>query len=296
MSEINPDIKNIGVIGGTGMLGRPVVKALVSTGYNVILLVRDKLKAQQLFGDTVTYLQGNLINSDEIRELLNESDAIYINLSVPQGSAIDDFQPERDGLRKILKEAERLPRVKHIIYLSSLSQFYTEGDHWVLQLKRNSVQEVKACRTPYTIFYPTSFMESLPYKQLQGNFLIYAGNSSTKLWWIAAEDYAKQVVNSFSLDLTKKREYIIQGPQGLTMKEAVSIFAKNYRHKRLIKLKVPLWALKIAGRFNRQANYGYQIMDSIVNYPEKFEADNTWAELGKPEITVDKYASELSNN
>jgi uncharacterized protein YbjT (DUF2867 family) len=290
----NPEIKKIGVIGGTGMLGQPVVKALVSAGYNVVLLVRDKLKAQQVFSDTVTYIQGNLINSDDIRELIHQSDALYINLSVPQNSTIQDFQPERDGLKKIVVEAEKSYRIKHIAYLSSLSQFYTGRNHWVLQLKRDSVEQVKQGATPYTIFYPSVFMESLPFKQMIGRFLVYAGRSPVKLWWIAAEDYARQVAKSFSLDLTESREYVMQGPQGLTMKEAVSVFTKNYRHRKVWKLRVPLWAIKMAGRYNREANYGYQIMDSIINYPEKFDAEKTWKELGKPGISLKQYAEDLT--
>lgn len=128
---------------------------------------------------------------------------------------------------------------------------------------------------------------------MQGNKLLTAGNSPVKLWWIAAADYAKQVANAFALDPGQSREYFVQGPQGLTMDEAVNIFASTYPHKKLSVIKVPLWSIRLAGYFSPEANYGYQIMDSIIHYPEKFEAQKTWEELGKPEITLDKYAASL---
>jgi hypothetical protein len=44
------------------------------------------------------------------------------------------------------------------------------------------------------------------------------------------------------------------------------------------------------GAFNQKINYGAKIIDALNNYPEKFGAETTWAELGKPTVTLAEYA------
>jgi hypothetical protein len=55
---------------------------------------------------------------------------------------------------------------------------------------------------------------------------------------------------------------------------------------------MPMWVLKIAGKFMPKMNYLTHIMEALNNYPEKFEAKQTWTELGKPEMTLAQFAKE----
>jgi hypothetical protein len=36
-------------------------------------------------------------------------------------------------------------------------------------------------------------------------------------------------------------------------------------------------------------NYGYHILEALNNYPEKFEAEKTWQQLGSPKITLEEF-------
>jgi hypothetical protein len=57
-------------------------------------------------------------------------------------------------------------------------------------------------------------------------------------------------------------------------------------------LKVPLGMIKFMGLFAAKFNYAANIITALNNYPEKFGAEETWKELGKPETRLEKYASE----
>ena len=59
MSSID---KTILVIGGTGMLGKPVAQQLKADGFNVRLLVRNPEKARKLLGDGYEFIQGDVDN------------------------------------------------------------------------------------------------------------------------------------------------------------------------------------------------------------------------------------------
>ena len=58
-------------------------------------------------------------------------------------------------------------------------------------------------------------------------------------------------------------------------------------------MKAPLAPLKYLGFLNQRMNYTYHICEALNKYPEKFESENTWNELGKPSTTLADYAASL---
>ena len=47
--------------------------------------------------------------------------------------------------------------------------------------------------------------------------------------------------------------------------------------------------LKFMGLFSNKFIYGAKIVDALNNYPEKFESERTWEDLGKPETRFIDY-------
>ncbi|MDJ1485423.1 NAD(P)H-binding protein [Cytophagaceae bacterium YF14B1] len=283
----------IAIIGSTGMLGQPVTKAFIEQGFEVSLLVRNSRKARNIFGSAVRIIEGNIKNGDSIKELLHKGqDALYLNLSVTSQSRKKDFQPEREGLQTILAVAKR-SSVSHIGYLSSLVHFY-QGHNgfnwWVFEIKEKAVQSIKESGLSYSIFYPSTFMESFDkgaYRQ--GNRINLAGNSLFPMYLIAGKDYARQVVKAFTIN-NGSQDYIVQGLEGFTADEAARIVAANYLKGKLYILKLPMRVLRFLGKFSNTLNYGANIIEALNQYPEKFGAQKTWNLLGKPEITLAEYA------
>lgn len=290
-------IKKIAIIGATGMLGQPVTKEFIQAGFDVSLLVRNIEKAKKIFGPDVRLVKGDLNDVNSIREVLDGQDAVYLSLSVEQTSGKNDFQPERDGLDNLLAVAQS-SSLKRIGYLSSLVHLYEgiNGFHWwAFDLKQEAVTKIKNSGLAYSVFYPSTFMENFDRgAYVQGNKILLAGRSSHKMFFIAGSDYGRQVVKAFQQN-QGNHEYVIQGPDGYTADEAAKVYAENYTAKKLSILKVPLGLLYFFGKFSNKLNYGARIIDALNNYPEKFEAEKTWAELGKPETTFVDYIRKVKN-
>jgi hypothetical protein len=136
-------------------------------------------------------------------------------------------------------------------------------------------------------------MESLSGMYKQGKMLMLSGKSSYPMYFISAMDYGNQVARSFRILNNENKEYVIQGKESFTADDAVRIFKTNYRKEKLFISKAPLGMLKFFGNFNTKMNYGAHIIEALNNYPEKFEAEATWKELGEPEMTIKRYATEL---
>lgn len=280
------------VIGGTGMLGRPVVRELVGAGYTVRCLVRDVSKAAKLLPSNVELMQGDLHDAASIKRAAAHQDAAYLNLSVPQKAKETEWHAEGEGLKAalpVLREAG----IGRVGYLSSLVMNY-QGmngfDWWIFRIKHDAVKSVKESGIPWMIFYPSSFMENMSGNYRRGDSLALVGNSPQKMWWIAGSDYGKQVAKAFARPESANRDYNVQGPDGLSQREAAEIFAANYPLKKLKVTSVPEFVLKGAGIFDPVAAYATKILTALNRYPETFVSADTWSELGIPTVKIAEFA------
>jgi len=285
-------MKNIAFIGATGLLGMPVANALVAAGYNLTALVRNPSEERCRQLQNVRLIPGNMNNPVDLNKLLTGQDAVYLNLSVKQNEKEHEWHTEREGIHNLLAVA-REAGIRRVFYLSALLARY-EGINgfswWVFQLKHDAVKAVKGSGIPYTIFYPSTFMEALTSQYKQGNRMLLAGESRFPQYFIAAADYASQVVNAVRTSSAESREYVVQGPEPYTTDNAVTEFINHYSKAHLKTSRAPVALIKFLGTFSQKLDYGYHIIEALNNYPEKFEAENTWKDLGRPTITIREFA------
>jgi hypothetical protein len=111
------------------------------------------------------------------------------------------------------------------------------------------------------------------------------------MYYIAGEDFGKQVAKAFQLYTGKTQEYTIQGPEAYTADQAARIFIDNYTKEKLSISKAPLGLLKFFGKFSQQIGYGAHIVEALNNYPEKFVSERTWQELGVPQTRLKTFAT-----
>lgn len=282
--------KKITVIGATGLLGIPVTKALLKAGFEVTAMVRSPDKAQQIFPAGVHFIKGDLQKKADILAATQAADGVYISLNATFMDKESGFNPEREGLDNIL-EVLKSTSVKQVGFLSSFLARDYKGDWWVMKMKQAALSKIKNSGLPYTIFYAASFMENLESSMRNGKAINTIGKPSPKLsWWIAAEDFANQVVRAFSLESAINKEYSIQGPKGLTSVDAIKIYIANNHREHLKMANLPMGMAKLLSIFITPLKFAVPLIKTINNDREKFEANKTWEELGKPQITIETFA------
>ncbi len=286
-------------IGATGMLGKPVARELIKAGFYVTLLARDSNKMQQLFPDA-KIMQGDVFDKESLKKAFAGQDIVYLSLSVEQSSKEKNPQTEREGIVNVIAMAKETG-IKRISYLSSLVKNY-QGmngfNWWSFDIKHKAVDAIRSSGIPYSIFYPSTFMECIDQQMLRGNKLMLVNGSVAKMWFVAAEDYGKQVAKAFEIAGNNpqgpvvNQEYAIQGENGYDWNEVAAIFIQNYSTPAKT-MKAPLWILKYLGIFSQKMNYAARICEALNKYPEKFESETTWNDLGKPQITLAEYVKSL---
>lgn len=284
-------MKKIAVIGATGMIGIPVTKELIKCGFEIIALVRDVNKAKKIFPSGVEFVKGDLNDKSSLAEVLRNADGLYVNISTKDSDKKDDFNPETGGLDNLLA-ATKQSNLKHIVYLSSFLARNYKGNWWVMNAKKSSIGKVKNSGIPYTIFYPSNFMENFNGGMKQGKKIAIIGKPVHKAWWIAGEDFGRMVANAFKTDKALNNEYAVQGPEAFTLDEAAKIFVENFTKEKLTLSKAPMGMMKFLAIFIKPLRFVTKLMVVMLNNEEVFESKITWEQLGKPQITLAKFAQQ----
>jgi len=283
-------LKKIAVIGATGMIGTPVTRELIRAGMQVTIIARDRHKAAKFFPEA-TIAEADVFDPLSLLKALEGQDAVYISLSPPKKATLSSLMPEREGLNNIIDVSKHLG-IKRILFLSSLVQRYNGMNGfnwWIFEMKNASVANIRKSGIPYTIFYPSTFMETFKRDLIKGNKIMLTSGSIAPMWFIAGEDFGKQVVRAIEQNSDTNTEYDIQGPEPYTWDEAAAVI-KNNAGKKMTILKAPLDILKVLSFFARPLNYAWHICEALNNYPEKFTSANSWKELGTPQKTLADFA------
>jgi nucleoside-diphosphate-sugar epimerase len=211
-------------------------------------------------------------------------------------ASADGFQPEREGIKHAL-QAARNNGLKRVGYLSSMLMDYQgqDGfDWWVYRIKQEAVVQIQNSGLPYYIFKPSTFYENVPHRFRQGNRVLVAGDSSP-MWWNSASYLGKVLARALTRDTTGSKTYYVQGPQPLTSLQGSEVFVKNYGQEPLELVPVPFGQFEKMKDENPFMNYLYHITMAMNNYREGFRAQETWDELGRPEMTLAEYAKQFKS-
>jgi uncharacterized protein YbjT (DUF2867 family) len=288
-------MKKVLVIGSTGMIGKPVTRMLLQSPHDITLMARNQRKSQTLFPDA-KIVYGDVFDPFSLLPVFEGKEIVYISLGPARNARKGDRMTEEEGIENIVAVAQQTG-VKRLVLVSSLVQNYnnTNGYHWwIFDIKQKAVEMIKASGIAYTIFYPSTFMEGFDQLMMRGSNILLAGQSKAAMYFIAAKDFGSQVAKSFSLPDSINKEYVVQGPEAYTMDDGARVFMENYSKRKLKIMRAPLGLMRFFGKFSPTIDYGVKIVEALNNYPEQFEAQQTWNDLGKPETTIKDYAKQLA--
>ena len=283
----------IAFIGATGLIGRPVAEELLRAGFAVRIIARDVVSTKRLF-PAAEVVFGDLQQPESLPNALAGCAVVYLNLSVKQTEKPGHFHTETDGMRHLLAAA-KVAGVVRVAYLASIVMRY-QGingfDWWVLRLKHEAVKLIKASGLDYSIFYPSNFMETMLATQAMGPLVLVLGRSNERPWFVAAHDYGRQVARALQIARPgEAQEYVIQGPEAVDQLSAARRLVAHLPGAKRRVVTMPMAFLGLGRHFSQQADYGYHIGEALNRYPEQFEAERTWADLGKPEMTIEDFAT-----
>lgn len=276
--------KRILILGGTGLLGRPVARRLQTDGFRVRLLARDVSKACGLFGQTVEVVQGDVSDRDVLDKSLAGCSGVHISVAGP----FDQLSAENVATLAPLHGLER------ITYISGSTVAEKHGWFPVVRQKLLAEKAVRECGVPYTIFCPTWPFESLPSFVRNGRASVI-GSQPIPVHPFAGNDLGRMVSTAFQLESAANRRLYVHGPEAMPLKQAVERYCQAVHPQiRAVSTK-PAWLVRWRGRLTGDSSLVFtaDLMTYLGRAGELGDPTEANELLGAPATTLDEWLQQI---
>lgn len=277
------------VVGGTGMLGAPVVRRLAADGYVVRALAREPARAGGLFDDAVEIVAGDVTRPDTLPSAVDGCQGLYVSLR-GNFDAGDYAAVEDRGLANLLRAA-KTAGVGRVGLISGAGDTTGNERFLPVRIKLRAEAHVRDSGIPWMIFRCTHFMESLDLF-VRGGKAVVIGHQPHPYHYVAAADYAAMVSRAFALNEAADCAFTILGPEALTMEQALRIYIDELAPQ-LKPGHVPAFALKLIGTLtrNRELIYTADLFASFTRVGESGDPGPANELLGRPRTTLREWCA-----
>lgn len=268
------------VLGGTGMLGAPVVRRMAADGHEVRLLARKAAKAHSEFGDLCDIAVGDVADTGMLEKAMIGCDAVHVSV----GGQVDLLSAENAA--KLAPKAG----LSRIGYVSGST--VREENRWfpMTDQKLKAEAAVQASGVPFTVFCPTWPMEQLPRFARDGSPSMI-GKQPNPVHWFAADDMAAMVSKAYSTDEAADARFYIHGPEALTMREALERYCQAFYPDFGKVSSMPVWLAKLMGTVTRNdmLKFAAGLMAYFDKVSEGSDSPESARVLGAPSTTLDAW-------
>jgi NADH dehydrogenase len=245
----------ITIYGGSGFIGRHVVRALAKTGARMRVAVRRPELAgflQPLGGvGQITAVQANVRYPDSLLALAKGADAVINLVGILAPSGRQTFKSVQDEGARHVAEAARAAGTRAFVHMSAIG---ADANSPSIYARTKSAGEAAVKEVyPQTVILRPSVVFG-PEDDFFNRFAALArlfpalpliGGGKTKFQPVFAGDVAKAVVAALTGKAQAGTVYELGGPEILTMKEVMErVLAYTMRKRWLVTLPFPLAKLQ----------------------------------------------------
>lgn len=278
--------KRILILGGTGMLGKPVIQQLAEDGFQVRVLSRNIEKAKTIIDGSAEIVKGDVTEMDNLKSALEGCHGVHVSV----GGKVDQVSAENVSL--LAKQMG----IEQITYISGATVH--ERNRWfsMVEQKLNAEKAIRQCGVPFTIFCPTWPMEQLP-RFSKGGKPSLLGEQPLPVHWFAASDLARMVTKAYQEKAAQNKRFYIYGPEAMTMKTALERYcSKFYPAVNNIRV-IPLWLAKLMSLIsgNEKLKFASTLMGYFNEAAETGDPSEANQILGAPETTLEAWMETVKN-
>jgi uncharacterized protein YbjT (DUF2867 family) len=239
------------VVGGTGFIGRHVVRALLDDDHIVTVLGRDPsavTKLPLLAGANAA--RGDVTDPSSLTGTLEGADAVVMVVAFPnypmelprKGLTFERYEAE--GARNLLVEATRAG-IRRFLYVSGAGADSSSDKTWY-RAKGLAEEAIKASGIDYVIIRP-SWIYGPGDKSVSRLVTMVKlcpvvprlGVRTQRIQPLFVGDFAEAVARAFARDEAWNQTFEIGGPEVMTMDEVIRSIARALGKKRAV-LPIPL--------------------------------------------------------
>jgi nucleoside-diphosphate-sugar epimerase len=266
------------VIGGTGTLGRQIVKKALENGFQVLCLVRNQTKANFLkeLGAQLVYGDLNILGSlplafKKVTAVIDASTTRPDDLT-----SLDNIDVK--GKLALIKLA-KIAGVKRFIFFSILNAEKYRSIP-LMQAKIKIEEYLKESNMPYTIFKIAGFYQALisqyaiPILDKQP---IWITKESVNISYIDTQDAASICLKSLLIKDTENQTFFLGTPKAWRSKDIIEICEKLSGQKAQLKM-IPISLLKLTEQISSLFEWSLKINERLA-FVKTLEENNFSSDL-----------------
>jgi nucleoside-diphosphate-sugar epimerase len=252
----------VAVTGGTGFIGRAVIRRLLQGNLRVRALVRPASLSSCFASRGLSWIPGELSSEESLRKLVDGASAVIHCAGSVRGASEADFVPANvTGVEKIMQSTRELKNSPRFLLISSLAARAPELSAYAASKRRGEEVLQSAARDlDWTILRPPAVYgpgdrEMLPLLQWMRRGVIFVpGGGAGRFSLIFIADLAEAVLMWLTSGAGEGGCFEVHdGKTGGYCWEEVREIAANLYRRPVRRIDVPQGALEAAGRLNAAA-------------------------------------------
>ncbi|HEX6273607.1 MAG TPA: NAD(P)H-binding protein [Polyangiaceae bacterium] len=209
-------MSSILLAGGTGTVGREVVKGLSARGFAPRVLSRDPEKARHLFGASIDVVPGDLVHPASLADPLRGVEVAYV--ATTPG-------PELDVQESNFFEAARAAGVRRVVKLSAYG--VEEATDRIHGCHAASERRLKSSGLGYVILEPVMFMSNLLWEAATiKNGTLASTFADGRMSFVDPRDVAELAVLALTSPEQGDAVWAFGGPEALSYDDVAGTFSR----------------------------------------------------------------------
>ena len=253
-------IKQVTVFGGSGFVGRAIVRALAHEGYQVRIACRRIELAERIktAGDVgqITLVRTNLRNAASVKAAVAGSQAVVNASGIAFQRGRQSYQTVHVEGSRAIAEAAKAAGVQRLVHMSGIGADQRNSTNKYIRSKVDAEDAIVAGFPDATILRPSVVFgpEDAMFNRMgqiakQAPFLPVVGDGSARVQPVFVGDLGAAVVAVLERPDTARTVFELGGPRVYTYREiAALVLRETDRHKRI--LGIPASLMRIAGFFS----------------------------------------------
>lgn len=250
------------VIGGTGTLGRQIVRRALDEGHEVSCLVRSFQRGGFLREWGAQLLRGNLCSPQTLPPALEGVEAVIDAATARPTDAIDKV--DWDGKLNLIKAA-KAAGVSRYVFISILNA-EKYPDVPLMNIKHCTEKFLADSGLDYTILRPCGFLQGLigqyaiPILEKQG---IWVMNGAAPIAYMNTQDIARFAIAALSNDDTVNRSFPLAGSRAWDANEIIRLCERLTGQSSRVS-RMPLGLLRTVQKLTSYFEWGWNIADRLA--------------------------------
>ena len=253
-------IKQVTVFGGSGFVGRAIVRALAHEGYQVRIACRRIELAERIktAGDVgqITLVRTNLRNAASVKAAVAGSQAVVNASGIAFQRGRQSYQTVHVEGSRAIAEAAKAAGVQRLVHMSGIGADHRNSTNKYIRSKVDAEDAIVAGFPDATILRPSVVFgpEDAMFNRMgqiakQAPFLPVVGDGSARVQPVFVGDLGAAVVAVLERPDTARTVFELGGPRVYTYREiAALVLRETDRHKRIV--GIPASLMRIAGFFS----------------------------------------------